>query len=63
MFRPLKKPLKPSEVKKRRMQSRLQGLQPSEEVLKQYVRSDLDYNVELMKKLFAETSYTKAQGF
>jgi spore germination protein KA len=56
MFRPLKKPLKPSEVKKRRMQSRLQDLQPSEEVLKQHVRSDLDYNVEFMKNLFAETS-------
>lgn len=56
MHRPLKKPLKPSQVKQRRIQSRLQEIQPSEDILKQRVGSDLDYNVELFKKLFAESS-------
>ncbi|MDD3315299.1 MAG: spore germination protein [Syntrophaceticus sp.] len=56
LFRPLRKPFKPSEVKKRRIESRLQKVQPDDDALKQFVNPALDYNIELMKKLFAETS-------
>lgn len=56
LSRPLRKPFKPSEVKKRKIESRLQQVQPDEDVLKQSVSTALDYNIELLKKLFAETS-------
>lgn len=38
------------------MQSRLQDLQPAKKIMSQQISPNLDYNVELMKKLFAETS-------
>lgn len=56
MFRSLRKPLKPSDIKKRRMEAKLEKLQPDREVLKQTVSPDLDRNIELMKILFGETS-------
>lgn len=56
VFRPLRKPLKPSEVKSRRIQERIKQVQPSQESLNQTISPDLEQNVELMKKLFAETS-------
>jgi spore germination protein KA len=55
-LRPLRKPLKPSEIKKRRKLEQLEQLQNSQDLLKQPISSDLDQNIALMKKLFAETS-------
>lgn len=56
MFRTLRKPLKPKDIKKRRLEAQLERLQPDEENLKLPVNPDLDRNVELMKKLFGESS-------
>lgn len=55
-MRPLKKPKKPAEIKKQRINARLEQVQPDKDVLKQSIRPALDQNIELFKKLFAETS-------
>lgn len=55
VFRKLRKPLKPSELKKRKMDARLQELQPKA-ILEQPVNTDLDSNIKLMKELFGNSS-------
>ncbi len=55
MLRKVRKPLKPSELKMRKINARLQELQPKE-VLEQPISPDLDYNVKLMKELFGNSS-------
>ncbi|MGB9792535.1 MAG: spore germination protein [Thermacetogeniaceae bacterium] len=55
MQRKMRKPLKPSELKMRRINALLQELHPKE-ILEQPLSSDLDYNIKLMKELFGNSS-------
>ncbi|MGB4043235.1 MAG: spore germination protein [Thermacetogeniaceae bacterium] len=55
-MRPLKKPKKSAEIRKQRINARLEQIQPDTELLKQPISPVLDHNVELFKKMFAETS-------
>ncbi|HAF18073.1 MAG TPA: hypothetical protein DCG84_07040 [Peptococcaceae bacterium] len=55
-MRPLRKPIKSAEIRKQRINARLEQIQPDTDFLKQSISPVLDHNVELFKKMFAETS-------
>ena len=55
-MRPLRKPIKSAEIRKQRINARLEQIQPDKDLLKQSISTVLEHNVELFKKMFAETS-------
>lgn len=55
-MRPLKKPKKATEIRQQRINARLEQIQPDKDLLKQSISTVLEHNVELFKKMFAETS-------
>lgn len=56
MFRQPRKPYKLSELKKRKMDAKMEQLKPEKELIEQPLSIDLDSNVALFKKIFGETS-------
>jgi len=55
-MRPLKKPKKSAEIRQQRINARLEQIQPDKDLLKKPISTLLEHNVELFKKMFAETS-------